>query len=248
MTNDAELAERIDAIAYPGLTANFDAGKTAALAVTMIDWKVAGPAYAADDGRDRRPPGRRAGSPGSPGLRRRPGPPVTPVRDPRRTSGAAASTPPKRLRGPTCSPAASASRRGRGRRRERPAHRHPRAGPARHEADGHGELAALIAAALAAEVDPARSRRPRRRRTTASPACTSPPREGRRRTWARTGPQASPGVPSPQAAPRRCPRVGRAGRVVHVSPPALLTSTGSRPSPAGVARSWARSRRPRCGR
>ncbi|MFL6128015.1 MAG: serine hydroxymethyltransferase [Mycobacteriales bacterium] len=46
VTNDAELAERVDAIAYPGLTANFDAGRTAALAVTMLDWKVAGPAYA----------------------------------------------------------------------------------------------------------------------------------------------------------------------------------------------------------
>lgn len=47
VTNDPELAERIDKIAFPGLTANFDAGKAAALAVTMIDWKVAGPAYAA---------------------------------------------------------------------------------------------------------------------------------------------------------------------------------------------------------
>jgi glycine hydroxymethyltransferase len=47
LTNDASLAERLDSIAYPGLTANFDAGKTAALAVTMVDWKVAGQAYAA---------------------------------------------------------------------------------------------------------------------------------------------------------------------------------------------------------
>jgi glycine hydroxymethyltransferase len=46
VTNDAELAERIDGIVYPGLTANFDVGKTAALAVTMLDWKVAGAAYA----------------------------------------------------------------------------------------------------------------------------------------------------------------------------------------------------------
>ncbi|WP_433174976.1 serine hydroxymethyltransferase [Actinoallomurus sp. CA-150999] len=46
VTDDAELAERLDAIAYPGLTANFDAGRTAALAVTMLDWKVAGRAYA----------------------------------------------------------------------------------------------------------------------------------------------------------------------------------------------------------
>ena len=47
LANDAELAQRIEAIAYPGLTANFDAGKTAALAQTMLDWTVAGKAYAA---------------------------------------------------------------------------------------------------------------------------------------------------------------------------------------------------------
>jgi glycine hydroxymethyltransferase len=47
VTNDAELAQSLDAIAYPGLTANFDAGKTAALAVTLLDWKVAGKDYAA---------------------------------------------------------------------------------------------------------------------------------------------------------------------------------------------------------
>jgi glycine hydroxymethyltransferase len=46
LTNDAELAQRIEAIAYPGLTANFDAGKTAALAQTLLDWTVAGKAYA----------------------------------------------------------------------------------------------------------------------------------------------------------------------------------------------------------
>lgn len=46
VTDDAELAERLDAIAYPGLTANFDAGRTAALAVTLLDWQVAGAAYA----------------------------------------------------------------------------------------------------------------------------------------------------------------------------------------------------------
>ncbi len=44
--NDAGIAERIDAIAYPGLTANFDAGKVAALAVTLVDWKRHGTAYA----------------------------------------------------------------------------------------------------------------------------------------------------------------------------------------------------------
>ena len=47
LAKDAELAQRIEAIAYPGLTANFDAGKTAALAQTLLDWTVAGPAYAA---------------------------------------------------------------------------------------------------------------------------------------------------------------------------------------------------------
>ena len=47
VTDDAELAQRLDAVAYPGLTANSDAGKAAALAVTMVDWQVAGAAYAA---------------------------------------------------------------------------------------------------------------------------------------------------------------------------------------------------------
>ena len=46
VTNDAALAERLDAIAYPGLTANFDVAKTAALAITMLDWLEHGPAYA----------------------------------------------------------------------------------------------------------------------------------------------------------------------------------------------------------
>ena len=47
VTNRADLAERIDAIAYPGLTANFDAGKTAALGITMLDGIDHGRAYAA---------------------------------------------------------------------------------------------------------------------------------------------------------------------------------------------------------
>ena len=46
LTNRPDLAERIDAIAYPGLTANFDAGKTAALAITMLDWLDHGTTYA----------------------------------------------------------------------------------------------------------------------------------------------------------------------------------------------------------
>jgi glycine hydroxymethyltransferase len=47
LTNDAELARRIDAIAFPGLTANFDVAKSAALAMTLVDWKEFGRAYAA---------------------------------------------------------------------------------------------------------------------------------------------------------------------------------------------------------
>nr|WP_235508067.1 aminotransferase class I/II-fold pyridoxal phosphate-dependent enzyme [Variovorax sp. Root434] len=47
VSNDAALMERIDAIAYPGLTANSDAGRTAALARGLLDWKVHGVAYAA---------------------------------------------------------------------------------------------------------------------------------------------------------------------------------------------------------
>lgn len=46
MTNDPGLAARLDAIAYPGLTANFDVAKTAALAITLLDWLDVGPAYA----------------------------------------------------------------------------------------------------------------------------------------------------------------------------------------------------------
>ncbi|CUK09976.1 Fluorothreonine transaldolase [Ruegeria denitrificans] len=46
VSNDAEIAKALDAIAFPGMTANFDAAKTAALAVTMLDWKDFGSAYA----------------------------------------------------------------------------------------------------------------------------------------------------------------------------------------------------------
>ena len=46
VTNDAELAERLDHIAFPGMTANFDAAKSAALAMTMLDWRDHGKAYA----------------------------------------------------------------------------------------------------------------------------------------------------------------------------------------------------------
>jgi len=45
VTNEADLAERLDAIAFPGMTANFDAAKSAGLAITMLDWKTHGKAY-----------------------------------------------------------------------------------------------------------------------------------------------------------------------------------------------------------
>jgi len=47
LTNDAEIARRMDAIAFPGLTANFDAAKAASLAIALLDWKVHGRDYAA---------------------------------------------------------------------------------------------------------------------------------------------------------------------------------------------------------
>jgi glycine hydroxymethyltransferase len=46
VTDDATLAERLEKIAYPGLTANFDVSRSAALAMTLLDWRVHGPAYA----------------------------------------------------------------------------------------------------------------------------------------------------------------------------------------------------------
>ncbi len=48
VSNDAVIAERLDAIAFPGMTANFDAAKSAALAMTMLDWRDHGEAYAAE--------------------------------------------------------------------------------------------------------------------------------------------------------------------------------------------------------
>lgn len=47
VTNDPEMAEAFDAIAFPGMTANFDAAKSAAMAITMLDWRDHGQAYAA---------------------------------------------------------------------------------------------------------------------------------------------------------------------------------------------------------
>jgi glycine hydroxymethyltransferase len=46
VSNDATLAARIEKIAYPGLTANFDVAKSAALAITLLDWRTHGAAYA----------------------------------------------------------------------------------------------------------------------------------------------------------------------------------------------------------
>ncbi|MCE8517533.1 aminotransferase class I/II-fold pyridoxal phosphate-dependent enzyme [Ruegeria pomeroyi] len=45
VTNEAEIAERLDAIAFPGMTANFDAAKSAALAISLLDWVDHGAAY-----------------------------------------------------------------------------------------------------------------------------------------------------------------------------------------------------------
>ena len=48
VTSDETLAEQLDAIAFPGMTANFDAAKSAALAITMLDWREHGQAYASE--------------------------------------------------------------------------------------------------------------------------------------------------------------------------------------------------------
>jgi glycine hydroxymethyltransferase len=46
VTNDAAIAERLDHIAFPGMTANSDASKAAALAITLLDWRAHGAGYA----------------------------------------------------------------------------------------------------------------------------------------------------------------------------------------------------------
>ncbi len=46
VTNDAAIAEALDHIAFPGMTANFDAAKSAALAISLLDWRDYGAAYA----------------------------------------------------------------------------------------------------------------------------------------------------------------------------------------------------------
>ncbi len=46
VTNDPQIAQKLDAIAFPGLTANFDAAKSASLAIALLDWRDHGRAYA----------------------------------------------------------------------------------------------------------------------------------------------------------------------------------------------------------
>ena len=48
LTNEADIAERLDSIAFPGMTANFDAAKSASLAMSLLDWRDHGRAYAAE--------------------------------------------------------------------------------------------------------------------------------------------------------------------------------------------------------
>jgi len=45
LTNEPAIAERLESVAFPGLTANFDVSKTAALALTLLDWQQFGPQY-----------------------------------------------------------------------------------------------------------------------------------------------------------------------------------------------------------
>jgi glycine hydroxymethyltransferase len=47
VTNDTALATRLDRIAFPGMTANSDAGRAGALAMTLLDWRDHGAGYAA---------------------------------------------------------------------------------------------------------------------------------------------------------------------------------------------------------
>ena len=45
-SNSAELAERLDKIAFPGLTANFDLSRVAAMVISVLDLLAHGPEYA----------------------------------------------------------------------------------------------------------------------------------------------------------------------------------------------------------
>ena len=66
------IAQKLDAIAYPGLTANFDAAKSAALRHDAAGLEGARPRLCAGDGRDGPRAGRGAGASGSAGVRARP--------------------------------------------------------------------------------------------------------------------------------------------------------------------------------
>ncbi|MCV0424297.1 MAG: aminotransferase class I/II-fold pyridoxal phosphate-dependent enzyme [Roseibium sp.] len=46
VTNEQHLSRKLDGIAFPGLTANFDVAKSASLAVSLVDWRDHGSAYA----------------------------------------------------------------------------------------------------------------------------------------------------------------------------------------------------------
>lgn len=46
LTNEPEIARALDDVAYPGMTANFNAANCAALALTLLDWKHCGALYA----------------------------------------------------------------------------------------------------------------------------------------------------------------------------------------------------------
>jgi len=48
LTNDPEIARRIDAVAYPGMTGHFDCARVGALAVAAAELLEFGPAYARD--------------------------------------------------------------------------------------------------------------------------------------------------------------------------------------------------------
>ena len=111
VTNDAALAERLDAIAYPGLTANFDAAKSAAARRSRCSTGRCTAAPTPPPWRDRDRAGRGAGRARRAGVRARPRHHhLAPVRD----RGGRASAAARRRRSgcarPTSSPAASACR------------------------------------------------------------------------------------------------------------------------------------------
>jgi glycine hydroxymethyltransferase len=46
VNNEPDIAERLDKITFLSMTANFDAAKSAALAISMLDWRDHGKSYA----------------------------------------------------------------------------------------------------------------------------------------------------------------------------------------------------------